>query len=320
MNCPNCGAAYEGEPTTCPSCNKPLSRTLTDRVDAFASKAADAVDNAIGPDGFAPVAARYAKRQSISSLIFLIVLFIILAVVFTITVPLGLPIYIAAIFLGFTLALIALTLYNRKRISQIDLSHPENYYKEQLNRQYGAKAVKVVEGMNTFGGQPVKLNSDEEVVGFASPVQRNQSTVTGPSGVAVQRYTENTIMVTNQRIIFITCPMPGQGLMINGGSQDMTNDLLKRRTVRELSQKMVENLKGGGTAEPFPNDYWIDRQALTEVDYIKTVGPMKYAMGGTIGFKVTGGKKAVYNVVEGSDVDTLVPILHAVKKRFMVSR
>lgn len=320
MNCPSCGAAYEGDPANCPSCNKPLPRTLTQKADNLASKIGDAVDSAIGPGGVAPIAARYAKRRSTGALVMLIAFLVILVIIFAITIPLGVPIYIAAVFIGFDLALMALTLYNRKKVSQVDLSHPENYYREQLNRQYGTKAVKVVEGMNLFGSQPVKLNPDEEVVVFASPVQRNQATISGPSGVAVQRYTENTIIVTNQRVIFLTCPMPGQGLMINGGSQDMTNDLLKRRTVRELSQQRVDDLKGGGTSDHFPNDFWIDRQGLGEVAYIKTVGPMKYATGGTLSFQVTGGKKAVYTVIEGSDVDALVPIFHAVKKHFMVSR
>lgn len=273
----------------------------------------------MGPGGVAPITIGYQKRQSALALISLIVFFVILAIIFAVTVPLGVPIYIAALFLGIVAAFILLTLYLRKRTSQVDLSNPESYYREQLARQYGSKGVKAVEGMNPFGQQPARLNPDEEIIAFASPVYRNQSTVTGPSGVAVQRYTENTIIVTNQRIIFLTCPLPGQGVMIGGGSQDMMNDMLKRRTVRELSQSKVDELKSGAISDHFPNDYWIDRKALAEVGYLLTLGPMKYGMGGSLSFKVTGSsKKSVYTVVERADVEALVPILHAVKKRIML--
>ena len=97
----------------------------------------------------------------------------------------------------------------------------------------------------------------------------------------------------------------------------MWNDMLKRRTIQDMAQKRVEELKTGGSSDHFPNDFWIDRNSLTQVDYLKILGPMKYAAAGAISFRVDTGNKVRYNVVEGSDIDRLVPVLHAVKKHML---
>ena len=133
----------------------------------------------------------------------------------------------------------------------------------------------------------------------------------------MEKYTENTIVVTSSRVLFITCALPGQGLLIGGGSQDMINDVVKRRTLQELAQKEVEGLKTGTLTDHFPNDFWIDRKALKEVDYLNFRGPVKYASAGAISFRLNNGKKARYQVIEGSDMDKLVSIFNAVKKMFL---
>ncbi len=310
MKCPGCGSSYADELNSCPTCGRANNDTFTGRI-------ANAVDKAVGPGGVTPGIVYRSRIVFKRTAVFLICMFIAFLVVFSIAVSKGVPLYIGVFFTSLPLLFLAAAYYSNRKVSQVDLGNPINYYKEQLDKTYGKRATKVVEGMNLFGNEGVGLQQGEEIVAFASPVYRLQSTVSGPGGLSVEKYTENTIVVTSSRVLFLTCALPGQGLVLGGGSQDMINDVVKRRTLHELAQKEVEGLKIGTISDHFPNDFWIDRKALKEVDYLKYMGPAKYASAGAISFRLNNGKKARYHVIEGSDMDKLVSIFNAVKKMFM---
>ena len=310
MECPKCGTICAEGLSDCPSYGNSLNSTLTGRI-------ANEADSAIGPEGIAPAALSRTRISNRRAVVFLLCMFIILLIVFSIAVTKGVPIYIGVFFTILPLIFLGLILYQNRAVSRVDLSNPSNYYTEQLEKKYGDKAVSTVAGTNVFGNSAVQLQKGEEIITYASPVYRLQTSRSGLSNVSVERYTENTIIVTNQRVVFLTCPLPGQGLLLGGGSQDMWNDMLKRRTIQDMAQKRVEELKTGGSSDHFPNDFWIDRNSLTQVDYLRVLGPMKYAAAGAISFRVDTGNKVRYNVVEGSDIDRLVPVLNAVKKHVL---
>ena len=310
MECPTCGSSYAEELAGCPSCGSANSNT-------FAGRVADAVDKAVGPGGVTPAIVNRSKYAYKRTVVLLLGMFIVFLVVFSIAVSKGVPLWIGVFFTSLPLLFLAAAYYSNRKISNVDLNNPSNYYKEQLDKTYGTGATKAKEGMNLFGDSGVSLQQGEEMLTFASPVYRLQATATGPSGLSVEKYTENTMAVTTSRVLFLTCPLPGQGLLIGGGSQDMMNDIAKRRTVQQLAEKKVEELRAGKITDHFPNDFWIDREALGEVGYLTVIGPMKYATGGAISFKLRNGKKVKYNVIEASDVEKLVPVLNAVKKRIL---
>ncbi|MCL4342349.1 MAG: zinc ribbon domain-containing protein [Candidatus Thermoplasmatota archaeon] len=307
MICRNCGQPLTEGAENCPSCGASIKSSITKGISSF-------VDNAIGEQGMAPVNAGLTRiTNSVGIFIILVILFIE-AVFFTFAVMHGLPYYLAIVFIGFTVLLLALFLYSNRRIKKINYSNPKEEYSSDLQKAYGKKAITEVMGTNLFGDSPVKLDAGELAVAALSPVYRFQKEFTGPSGVSAEKYTENTIVITNRRVIFITLPLPGQGLLIRGGSQDVWNDILKRKTIKEMASRALETLKSGGSLDHFPNDYWASRELLEEVQYVKVVGPMKFASAGAVGFKVMNSKKLRYSLVDLDGLEVLINELHAVKK------
>lgn len=284
-----------------------MKSSITKEISSF-------VDNAIGEQGMAPVSAGLTRITNYVGILITLVILVIEAVFFTYAVIHGFPFYIAIVFMGFTFLLLALFLYSNRRIRKINFSNPKEEYSSDLQKVYGKKAVTEVMGTNLFGDSPVKLDAGELVVASLTPVYRFQMEFTGPSGVSAEKYTENTIIITNRRVMFITLALPGQGLLINGGSQDMWNDILKRNTIKEMASRAMETLKSGGTLDHFPNDYWASREMLEEVRYVKVVGPMKFASAGAVGFKIMNSKKLRYSLVDLDGLEVLINELHAVKK------
>ena len=307
MICRTCGQPLPEGAENCPSCGASKKSSIANEVSNF-------VDNAIGQQGMAPVSAGLTRITNYAGILIVLVILIIEAVFFTFAVMHGLPFYIAVVFMGITVIFLALFLNSNRRISKINFSNPKEEYSSDLQKVYGKRAVTEISGTTLFGDSPVKLDAGELVIGVLAPVYRFQKEFTGPSGVSAEKYTENSIIITNRRIMFITLPLAGQGLLIKGSSQDMWNDILKRNTIKEMASRALETLKSGGTLDHFPNDYWTSRELLEEVQYVKVVGPMKFGSAGAVGFKVMNSKKLRYSLVDLDGLEVLINDLHAVKK------
>lgn len=307
MNCPNCNYALSGNEEECPSCSTAINQALSGRI-------SQKVDNALGPEGFAPVGAKLTKFSNTAKLV---VASFILAVeigLFTFGLLHGLPFYIPPIFILPTIAIIWLTVRSNRKISQIDFRNPEqNYATEMEHSVYKAK-VAVKPGTNLFGQDKITLEPGESVLTYLAPIYRMQANFSGPSLVSVERFTENVIAITDQRVMFFTVAMAGQGMLINGASQDYLNSELKRNSIREMVSAKIQELKSGEAIDHFPNDFWIDRASLAQVMYLKGIGPVKYLYAGAMGFRPQGGKKLKYQIVDATNFDEAISLLNAQKK------
>ncbi|MCL5786360.1 MAG: hypothetical protein M1151_06815 [Candidatus Thermoplasmatota archaeon] len=309
MNCISCGAELPEGAQLCPVCSTKIPGTLSQKL-------AVGIDQAVGKDGAAGPLVSAAKFQAAASFIPLVIISIIWIGFFSFAIFEGLPVWMGAPFIGLIVLFWAFGYYRWKRLSRLDLSNPQQYYKQEFDRKYGSKTKKVSPGINAMEGDKFQLLSGESIVGFASPVYRMQNTGSiGPVGI--EKYTENAIIITDRRLVFLTVPMPGQGVIINGGSMDMYNDAVKRRTIRELSSKSVDLLKSGSNVDRFPNDYYIDRSDIQESAYLKVVGPVRFASAGAVRFRTTGGMKVRYSIIDEGDLEMIVSNTNAVKKRVM---
>ncbi len=310
MNCPNCNYSLAGSEKECPSCGSALKQT-------FSSKVSEKVDSAIGEGGVAPVSARIRSVSNKITLAFLSVLLVIEAVVFTIAMQHGLPFYIPLIFILVTIFGLAVTLRSNKKIGQIDFKNPKQNYEQQMKQSVYKKVTAVKPGTNLFGNEKISLNQGESVITYLAPIYRYQQNFTGLSQVSSERFTENVIAVTDRRVLFFTAALPGQGMIIGGASQDMLNDELKRNSIKQMVADEIEQLRAGKSIDHFPNDFWIDRGSISQVQYLKGVGPVKYLYAGALGFIPEGGKKLKYQVVDSTNFDEIIDLLNAKKKMVM---
>lgn len=307
MHCPNCNSELTGSESECPTCGHALKPKFSRRVSI-------AVDNAIGPEGIAPLDAKLTRLSNKVSLVFLSVILVIEIGFFLFGITHGVPFYIPLIFILPTLAIMALILRSNRKINQIDFKNPKQNYVQEVDQSIYKGHVNAKPGTNLFGDQEVSLDAGESLLTYLTPIYRNQANYTGPSMVSVERFTENVIAVTDRRVLFFTVSLPGQGLLIRGASQDMLNDELKRNSLKEMVSAKIQDLKAGKPIDHFPNDFWIERASLAQVQYLKGVGPIKYVYAGALGFKPQGGKKLRYQVVDSTNFDELVRLLNAEKK------
>lgn len=310
MNCNICSAELTGTEDTCPSCGSAVKQPLSSRISRR-------VDSAIGEGGVAPASARFVTTTNKVILGFLFVLLVIEIVVFSITMQHGMPFYYPLIFISITIIGFAVTLRSNKKISEIDFENPAQNYEKQMKQSIYKDVIAVKPGTNLFGNDKISLNQGESVITYLTPVYRSQSNYTGISKVSAERFTENVIAVTDRRVLFFTAALPGQGMLIGGASQDLLNDELKRNTLKQMVAKKIDQLKSGESIDHFPNDFWIGRESITQVQYLKGLGPVKYMYAGALGFIPEGGKKLKYQVVDSTNFDEIIRLFNAKKKLAM---
>ncbi|MHB8395928.1 MAG: hypothetical protein ACYDAZ_01345 [Thermoplasmataceae archaeon] len=282
--------------------------------ETLSQKVQDKIEQMVPNEGMGKVQVQIGFIRSIYAIISLGILTVIFVAIFAFAVYHGVPIIIAAFFLGVLALMWIGVLYQRKRLKGIDLRNPKEYYKQELTRKYGNTPLKSAPEMSVFGEDSVKLDPGESVIGYATPVYRLQTTATGPGMVAAEKYTENAIILTDKRIAFLTVPLQGQGLMINGQSTDMWNDLTQRKKIKELTKEAVDKMKSSGGVDHYPNDFWINRTDLKQVGYLKSIRPMKAFYGGAVKFYLSSGKKFKYAIIDPEDVDFVAANTNAVKK------
>lgn len=310
MKCPACNAELKGTEESCPICGSAIKQTFSGRL-------SEKADSVIGEGGVAPVFAGFQKTSNRIVLAFLSILLVIEVIVFGIAMQHGLPFYIPLLFILFTLTGFAVTLRSNRKISQIDFKNPEQNYEQQMRQSVYRKVTATKPGTNLFGDEKIGLSQGESVITYLTPIYRLQQNFTGVSQVSAERFTENVIAVTDRRVLFFTAALPGQGMLIGGASQDMLNDELKRNTIRQLVADKISQLNTGNPIDHFPNDYWIDRESLAQVQYMKGVGPVKYLYAGALGFIPEGGKKLKYQVVDRANFDEIIELLNAKKRMVM---
>lgn len=307
MNCQNCGTGLNDDTATCPSCGTAIKQPLSRKISL-------SVDKAIGPEGFGPINAKLVRFNNAVGVAVMIFILAIEIGLFTFAVLHGVPIFVPFIFIVPTLLMMYVTLRANKKIKKIDFSNPKQNYEHQLETSYARNSVKARPGTTLFGDSKIVLQAGESIITYLTPIYRFQASFSGPSEVSVERFTENVITVTNQRVLFFTVPLAGQGMLIDGSSTDMWNDTLNRHTIKNMVSEKMDDLTSGKEIEHFPNDFWIDRSSLVQVLYLKGIGPVKYVYAGALGFRGEGGKKLKYWVVDPTNFDQLIQELNAKKR------
>ncbi len=310
MNCPGCSAELTGTEDECPNCGIAVKKNTSSRI-------SERVDNAIGEGGVAPAFARFKTTSNKIVLAFLSMILVVEVVSFSIAMQHGLPFYFPLIFISITIIGFAVTLRSSRKIGQIDFKNPEQNYKQQMKQSVYKNVKAVKPGTNLFGSGKISLDQGESVITYLTPIYRIQNNFTGMSQVSAERFTENVIAVTDRRVLFFTVALPGQGMLIGGASQDMLNSELKRNTIKQLVANKIDQLKSGESIDHFPNDFWINRDSLAQVQYLKGAGPMKYIYAGALGFIPGGGKKLKYQVVDSTNFDEIIQLFNAKKKLAM---
>ncbi|MDS0257169.1 zinc-ribbon domain-containing protein [Thermoplasmatales archaeon AK] len=308
MQCQNCNADIPDDAKKCPYCGKEVKPSIL-------SQLGSKIEQSIPQDGVAAPLTQLGKVGIISTmipLVFITGVFGFFVAMFLkaslILYALLLIVMLAAIYAGFLYRYWSL---NRTQ-SAIKNEWKDNYVAME-QRKYKSSVWKSPEGINIMKEGPFALEAGETVILHSSPVYRLQAYYSGLSGVSVERYTENTIVVTGRRVVFLTVPLSGQGLVLQGSSVDFWNDVLKRKEIEDRSREVMEKLSQGTGIDHYPNDFWISRDQIKEVKYLKVVGPMKLGYAGAIKFVLHQGSKLKYNIVQASDVDPLANEFNATR-------
>ncbi len=306
MECPTCFSQIEDNSSTCTYCGSKIHPQTNSAENTSGDKQLPTSN--IGP---------VMKVQNVTSYIAIGFILVVEIGLFTFGIERGLPLYVPVPILALTVLGAAYTVRrNRKMYDALQNSSKERYTELEKKKYSNAKPV-VAGNSSLIGEGSFSLETDESIELLVSPVYNNHISRSGLRVVSVDRYTENTIIVTDRRLVFLTAPVQGQGMMINGASIDMWNDIAIRNKVRGQSESLQKQLSDGGQVEHYPNDYTVDRNELTGAEYVKVVGPMKSLYSGFIRFDLESGKKLSYWVIMQPDLEALITKFNARKKHIM---
>jgi len=152
----------------------------------------------------------------------------------------GIPGYIILIFFGFVLLMVIFSIVEIKRISKVDLSI-----------QTPAENVK---NLTLIPGEKI-------IIGTIFGIMNLKRTGFAFLGVGKTTKPENTLMITDSRLLFVQIPIPGSNKIIDGTVYGDMNFFWNRGEIKEKGQQMIE----GMSIDEIVKQYGIDAIAFDEI-------------------------------------------------------
>lgn len=150
---------------------------------------------------------------------FVPIILIILLVLFLI----GIPLYIVLIFFGFTVIMTVLSIIEIKRVGKIDFSTESPVEKEKF----------------------ITLKPGEKIVGSVFGIMNLKRTGFAVLGVGKTEKAENSLLITDDRLIFVQFPTPGDNKIVDNMAYSDINFFWNRDEIKKSGQNKIENMSLG---------------------------------------------------------------------------
>jgi hypothetical protein len=247
--CVSCGKENEDQEAFCIACGQ---RFPDESIPAIQQ----AVDTAASPPlppsprpSRSSTLARVIKWGGVASsfggLVTLAIITIMEILIFSQLIPLGIPLWFPAIFFGATALAFVISVVRARRIAGIDLNPAR------------------------FETGRVRLEPGEFVVDFFSPVMRSGVYYGGSSllGKGTRRSPENTMVLTDRRILLVTAPLPSWGQFVSDEDIDTLDTVFARKEVRDKAGEMVSLLSSGDGVATFQSDFAVRIDEIVKMKF-----------------------------------------------------
>lgn len=151
----------------------------------------------------------------------------------------GIPGYIILIFSGFVLLMVTFSIVEIRRIGKVDLSV-----------QTPAENVK-----------NLTLIPGEKIIGTIFGIMNLKRTGFAFLGVGKTTKPENTLLITDNRLLFVQIPIPGSNKIVDGAVYGDMNFFWNRGEIKEKGYQMIENMP----LEEIIKQYGIDAVLFDEI-------------------------------------------------------
>ncbi len=216
-----------------------------------------------------------------------------MSVILLLMASLGVPLFIVFIFLGWIILMVIVSLVMLKRVSSVDLS---------------AKSSTVT-GLPTLILEPM-----EHVVGSIFGIMNMKRTGFSFLGVGKTTYPENTLLVTDKRLLFVEIPMQGGDKMIDSGVNNEstaysdTNFFWNRGAIKEKGSQLLSSM---------PIDAFAKQYGVSEIPFVQIATVTLKNMQLTI--VTTASQQSKYLFMDKEYTDMLTQQLPVVLKEKFVA-
>jgi len=162
-----------------------------------------------------------------------------LSVALVVLFSIGIPGYAIAIFTGIFLLLVVSSLIELRRIGRVDLSVQPS-----------------VENLRN-----ITIGPDERIVGSLFGIMNLKRTGIAFLGVGNTTKPENTLLITDRRLLFVETPIPGSNRIVDGTAHADMSFFWNRGEISAKGQRMVESMP----LEEIARQYGIDELAFDEI-------------------------------------------------------
>ncbi len=132
----------------------------------------------------------------------------------------SIPPYIIAIFGGILILMIIISIFTIRRISHVQLSQ---------------------EAISQPTEQILEANQNERVLGAVYGIMNLQTSGSSFLGVGKMKKTENTLLITKDRLLFVQIPATGGSNIVGDISYSETNFFWNRNEIRKKGEKLVNS-------------------------------------------------------------------------------
>lgn len=200
----------------------------------------------------------------------------------------GIPGYIVSIFLGFVVLMVILSLVELRRIGDVDLSVQTS-----------------VEGIKNFGSRP-----NEKLIGTIFGIMNLSSTGSSFLGVGKTTDPENTLLLTDNRLLFVQVPIPGSNNIVDTTVYSDMNFLWNRKEIQEKGNQVVSSM----TLDELSKQYGVKEIPFDEIKNL-TLKKME------ISILTNTNQKLKYLFMDTNYIEPLKQILQTyIKEKFIEIR
>jgi len=155
----------------------------------------------------------------------------------------GIPGYAVATFSGLFVLLVVMSVIELRRIGKVDLSVQSS-----------------AENLRNFTIRP-----EERIVGTLFGIMNRKRTGFAFLGVGKTTRPENTLLITDSRLLFVEMPIPGNNKIVDGAVYSDMNLFWNRGEIKEEGQRIVESM----SLEEIAKQYGIDEVLFDEIANLK---------------------------------------------------